>query len=58
MDSMIKRVNWHAGPIADIFFHHGAEEEMTIHCFCSRAFVKYVSDPDAVRPSTFLIFVE
>ncbi|KAK3534226.1 hypothetical protein QTP86_007028 [Hemibagrus guttatus] len=36
---MISHVKWHAGPIADIFFHQGVEEEMTIHCFCSRAFV-------------------
>ncbi|KAI4904271.1 hypothetical protein NFI96_030081 [Prochilodus magdalenae] len=26
-------------PIADIFFHHGLQDEMTIYCLCSRAFV-------------------
>lgn len=31
-----------SGPIADIVFYQRAEEEMTIHCFCSRAFVEYV----------------
>ncbi|XP_058228736.1 trimethylguanosine synthase isoform X2 [Hemibagrus wyckioides] len=53
---MINHVNWHAGPIADIFFHHGAEEEMTIHCFCSRAFVNdrelYRSDFRALQNQT------
>lgn len=40
-------VQWQEGPVADIFFHQGAEEEMTIHCFCSRAFVKYGPDLNA-----------
>lgn len=37
---MISHVKEQEGPIADIFFHQGADE-MTIHCFCSRAFVRY-----------------
>lgn len=30
-------------PLADIIFYQGEEREMTIHCLCSRAYVKYVS---------------
>lgn len=29
-------------PLADIIFYQGSETEMTIHCLCSRAYVKYV----------------
>jgi len=29
-------------PLADIIFYQGEEREMTIHCLCSRAYVKYV----------------
>lgn len=39
---MISHGKWQAGPVADLFFRAGAEEEMTIHCFCSRAFVRFV----------------
>ncbi|MCJ8744761.1 hypothetical protein PDJAM_G00122290 [Pangasius djambal] len=53
---MISHVKWQAGPVADIFFHQGAEEEMTIHCFCSRAFVNdrelYRSDAKSLQNQT------
>ncbi|XP_066513342.1 trimethylguanosine synthase-like isoform X1 [Hoplias malabaricus] len=28
-----------AVPVADIYFHHGVQDKMTIHCLCSRTFV-------------------
>ncbi|KAF4076849.1 hypothetical protein AMELA_G00219810 [Ameiurus melas] len=53
---MINQVKWHSGPIAEIFFHQGAEEEMTIHCFYSRAFVNdrelYRSDFKSLQNQT------
>uniref|UniRef100_W5UKV7 Trimethylguanosine synthase n=1 Tax=Ictalurus punctatus TaxID=7998 RepID=W5UKV7_ICTPU len=53
---MINQVKWHSGPIAEIFFHQGAEEEMTIHCFYSRAFVNdrelYRSDFKSLQSQT------
>ncbi|KAM9439792.1 trimethylguanosine synthase isoform 1-T1 [Clarias gariepinus] len=55
---MIRHAQRHVGPIADLFFHPGAEgeEEMTIQCFCSRAFVTdrelYRSDPRSLRDQT------
>uniref|UniRef100_W5L3S7 Trimethylguanosine synthase n=1 Tax=Astyanax mexicanus TaxID=7994 RepID=W5L3S7_ASTMX len=36
---MVNYGKFQAVPIADIFFHHGVLDEMTIHCLCSRAFV-------------------
>ncbi|XP_072525316.1 trimethylguanosine synthase isoform X2 [Salminus brasiliensis] len=36
---MVNHGKWQAVLIADIFFRHGVEDEMTIHCLCSRAFV-------------------
>ncbi|XP_046732306.1 trimethylguanosine synthase isoform X1 [Silurus meridionalis] len=53
---MINHVRGLTGPIADLLFHQGAEEDMTIHCICSRAFVSdrelYRSDLKSVRDQT------
>ncbi|XP_076838033.1 trimethylguanosine synthase isoform X2 [Brachyhypopomus gauderio] len=42
--------------VADIYFHHSGEDEMTIHCLCSRAFVNdrelYRSDYKSLQSQT------
>ncbi|XP_036412042.1 trimethylguanosine synthase [Colossoma macropomum] len=53
---MVNDGRWQTVPIADLFFHHGVQDEMTIYCLCSRAFVNdrelYRSDFKSLQAQT------
>ncbi|XP_017561479.2 trimethylguanosine synthase isoform X2 [Pygocentrus nattereri] len=53
---MVNRGKWQTVPIADIYFHHGVLDEMTIYCLCTRAFVNdrelYRSDLKSLQALT------